>query len=110
DGIDVAAASGATVTVGAGTYAENVTINKGLNLLGPNAGIAYSGTRGAEAFVHPASGTAINITVAGSSTVHPLVKIDGLKIQGDAGVNLNNGDNFDTIQILNNTISGADSS
>src|SRR5207302_1574944 len=50
DGVN-AIHSGGTVQVAAGTYAENVTINKALSLIGPNAGIAGSGVRGAEAVV-----------------------------------------------------------
>jgi len=51
DGI-LLAASGGTVNVGAGTYAQNVTVNKSLTLLGASG----------SAIIQPASGTAVTIT------------------------------------------------
>jgi hypothetical protein len=87
-GVD-AAASGDTVNVSAGNYASNITINKPLNLLGANAGIAGSGSRGAESVVT----TKVNDTslVNGSAPNVPLihvlgagsgVTIDGFTIDG----------------------------
>ncbi len=53
-----AASNGNTIQVAAGTYAENVTVDKPLTILGPNANVdPCSGTRVAEAIVVP-SGTA----------------------------------------------------
>ena len=76
-----AATSGDTITVAAGTYAENLTINKSLTLLGPNSGIAaLSGaTRGAEAVVG-ANNVSHRVTVSGASTV----EISGFKFVGTA--------------------------
>ena len=45
-------AAGGTVNVAAGTYAENIVVNKSVSLLGPNAGIdGNSGSRVAEATI-----------------------------------------------------------
>ena len=59
------------IEVAAGSYGTAVTINKSLQIHGPNFGIAGSGVRGAEASV-----TDAKITVTGANTV----VIDGLQI------------------------------
>ncbi len=62
--------TGGTIRVAAGSYTENLTVNKALTLLGANSGIdAVSGTRGAESVVTG------RILVTASD-----VKVDGLKI------------------------------
>src|SRR5262245_15535280 len=49
-----AATAGDTIHVSAGTYAEQININKPLSLLGPNANIdPNTATRGAEAIILP---------------------------------------------------------
>src|SRR5204862_1676606 len=73
DGIDVSA-SGATVTVGQGTYNENLTIDRALTLLGPNVGNSGSGSRVAEAEINGN----VSLTTAGSVT------IDGFTVNGAA--------------------------
>jgi hypothetical protein len=76
-----AAAAGATISVAAGTYAEDIDINKqGLILRGSNAGIAGSGVRSAEAII---DGLA-NSTVGFSGTLPEGVTIDGFTINGPA--------------------------
>jgi hypothetical protein len=88
-----AANPGDTLQVAAGVYQENVTINKSLTLLGPNAGInPNTGTRGAEAIVEPATNDPIGGNVF--SVEASDVLIDGLTIDGSnpnlsGGVNLN---------------------
>jgi hypothetical protein len=62
-GVDVASAND-QVNVDAGTYAENVIINKALTLNGPNVNNAC-GSRGAEAIIAPASGLPVSITADG---------------------------------------------
>ena len=94
DGIDVAA-SGATVNVGAGTYAENLSIGKTLTLKGAKAGVSGSGSRGTGESIIT---TAVNDTstfIAGAGQdepnkpiVHILptaggTTIDGFTIDGD---------------------------
>ena len=72
DGINVSA-SGATVSVGAGTYNEPaVTIDRALSLVGPNSGNPGAGMRVAEATLNGNLG----ITTSGN------VSINGLTING----------------------------
>jgi len=88
-GVDVAD-SGDTVNVEAGTYAENVLVNKSLSLLGPNAGIdPNTGARVAEAIIVPAltqtslqASTSGTIFRVGSVSGHVDVTIDGFTIDG----------------------------
>ncbi len=72
---------GDTITVAAGTYAETLTINKRLTLLGPNAGISpITGTRGDEAVIsYPAGITADKDLV---SIAADDVTIDGFTMDG----------------------------
>ncbi|MGB0172358.1 MAG: hypothetical protein ACPF8Y_10290, partial [Flavobacteriales bacterium] len=75
DAID-AASEGDVIEVDMGTYTEDLTIDKGLTLYGPNVGIAHDGARNAEAILdgeHTLSST-------GSTT------LDGLQfLNDDAG-------------------------
>ena len=70
-----AAISGDVVTVAAGTYNEDVGINTGITLYGPNAGIdPNTGIRGAEAIISGTGGLRIRI-----STTDPVV-VDGFTL------------------------------
>ncbi len=72
--------NGHVVTVDAGTYAENVTINKGLDIRGANYGVAGNGLRGAESIVVP------GVSAAGGEIfmVHTSnVSINGFTFDGD---------------------------
>ncbi len=91
-GVNLAAA-GDTLEIAAGTYAENITINKSLTMQGANAGVNPNiGTRKPETIIEPAvddstGGVVIDITVPG-------VVIDGLTVNGanpllSGGVSLN---------------------
>src|SRR5205085_10739686 len=61
-----AASPGDTISVGAGTYAEQLNVNKALTLLGPNANInPNTGARVAEATIIPTSSDPINPSFAG---------------------------------------------
>ncbi|MFN5934135.1 MAG: hypothetical protein ACK46D_07550, partial [Roseiflexaceae bacterium] len=64
--------NGGSVTVSAGTYAEEVSITKPITLAGPNAGVTGNGTRAAEAVL--SGGIRINDTTN--------VTITGLQVQG----------------------------
>ncbi|HEX9966181.1 MAG TPA: hypothetical protein VGB04_14480, partial [Allosphingosinicella sp.] len=66
-----AAKDGDTIVIAAGTYAENVNVNKDLALLGPNQGIAGTAERGAEAVIDGM------VTISADG-----VTIDGLKFVG----------------------------
>ncbi|SEJ78047.1 Por secretion system C-terminal sorting domain-containing protein [Dyadobacter sp. SG02] len=82
-GVD-AAQAGWNVNVQEGTYAEAVTVNKAVKLLGANAGInPNTGSRGNESIIVPAtnnSSDGIIISVDGALTG---VEIDGFTIDGD---------------------------
>jgi hypothetical protein len=71
---------GGTVHVLAGTYKEDLTIDKAVTLLGPNQGInPNTGVRSAEAIVHPAtSGPDPN----GSCTVVAYLSVSNITIKG----------------------------
>ncbi|HPF36160.1 MAG TPA: right-handed parallel beta-helix repeat-containing protein, partial [Candidatus Krumholzibacteria bacterium] len=56
-----AANPGETIDIEAGTYNENLIVNKSLTLLGANAD-AVCGARGAESVISPASGLPVSIT------------------------------------------------
>ena len=67
-----------TINVAAGTYAEQLTIDKPLTLSGPNAGInPNTETRGAEAVIDVSSYTGYGIDVTAED-----VTIDGFEITG----------------------------
>ena len=85
-----AATSGDTINVCAGTYAENVIINKNITLLGPNSAISpnsadpltLNASRVAEAIVSPTadgSGNAKAFTITGGSTTN--VTIRGFRVE-----------------------------
>ena len=58
---DVATIDGHTITVYAGTFNENITVDKKLTINGANAGISC-GSRVAESILAPASGVPVTIT------------------------------------------------
>ena len=66
-----ASSNGYRISVAAGTFNENVTVDKDVTIEGPNAGIAGTGARGAEAVVNGL----FSITADG-------VTLDGLTITG----------------------------
>ncbi len=77
-----AANPGDTLVADAGVYAENVTINKSLSLLGPNASInPNTGTRGAEAVVEPGLTSSYDTSSIFTVTANN-VTIEGFTIQG----------------------------
>jgi uncharacterized delta-60 repeat protein len=82
-------ATGGTVYVDAGTYSENVVVNKSISILGPNASInPNTGTRVAEAVVQPGLSSsydtssvitveADNVTIAGLTVVGTIASPTG---------------------------------
>ena len=119
EGID-AASTGATVGVLAGTYVENVLVNKSVTLLGPNASInPNTGVRGPEAIVVPATTdtdagnvfavTASNVTIKGftidgnNPSLTGGVVLNGVDV--DAANGVSNADTFiDGLRVENNII------
>ncbi|MFZ1424399.1 MAG: HYR domain-containing protein, partial [Saprospiraceae bacterium] len=94
--------NGHTLTVAAGTYVENIIVNKSLTINGPKVGIdGCNGSRGTgEAIIIPATGVA---TGSSSSSIIDVdvdnVTIDGFTLDGDnttiTGLLSANGANFD---------------
>lgn len=84
NGID-AATAGDNVNVAAGTYVENVSINKALVVLGPNAGLAgYDLSRGAEAILTADTNdpSTDNVEVLVRALADDIT-IDGMTIDGN---------------------------
>ena len=76
-----ASSSGDTIIVFKGTYAEEITIDKALTLLGPNAGInPNTGTRVAEAVIVPTSSDPVNAGFTGPQIV--TLAADGMTFNG----------------------------
>lgn len=86
EGIDGALAGG-TVQVAAGTYVEQISINKTLNVLGPNANInPNTGVRVAEAIIQPSTSNPIDPSFLGPSVVDITaqgVVFNGFTVDGD---------------------------
>jgi parallel beta-helix repeat protein len=75
-----AASDGDTINVAAGTYAEDLTINKAVTLLGPNAEInPNTGVRTAEAVLLPATSAT---DPYGTCEVMSYVSVSGVTIKG----------------------------
>lgn len=102
-----AAGSGFAIDVAAGTYDEQVVVNKLLTLRGPNSGIsAFNGTRVAEATVVSTTGSPavplINVTAANAL-------VDGFTLSADVattagGVHATAAGAANGLQVLNNFI------
>ena len=76
------ATAGDIVNVAAGTYAENLTVSKSLDLRGPNWNVSpNTGTRGAEAIIVPASSDPANLNLVSVSASG--VSIRGFTVDGD---------------------------
>jgi len=85
-----------TINVGAGTFAENITIDRSLVLNGANSGVAGDGVRGAETVIG-AGGTAVHVTAG-------KVKVDGVAVNsGTTGIHADGANN---VTLTNNLITG----
>ena len=80
------APNGATIKVAAGTYNENIIINKPLTLLGANADIPYGVSRGPESIIKDTSGGNHPVSL-GSSLGTENVTINGFEITGELSNN-----------------------
>ncbi len=76
-----AASDGDTIIVAAGSYKENVVINKSLTLQGTRAGVDARNRSGAETIINPGGGTGIKISTANRTPNTCVVVIDGLTVQ-----------------------------
>ncbi len=96
-----AASPGATITIPAGIYYEQLVINKSLTLLGANAGVPATGIRSSESIID--AGTALVAVLVDNVAVESVV-IDGFTISnfGKAGIVVKN---VLAVQIDNNIVS-----
>ncbi|MEY4181070.1 MAG: hypothetical protein RLY70_4645, partial [Planctomycetota bacterium] len=97
-----AASAGDIVMVLAGTFAETVAIDKSLTLSGPNAAVAGSGTRNAEATISGGvvvnGSSATNVTITGFS-------VTGSNVPGSSGLLFGNtGAVAGPVNVTNNII------
>jgi Ca2+-binding RTX toxin-like protein len=95
-----AAVDGNTIRAAAGTYTENLNVNKDVTIIGANDGVAGNGTRGAESIINGQ----INISADG-------VTIDGVKVVGSAAGPLGTtgvivGTGSDNFSIVNSVLNG----
>jgi hypothetical protein len=95
------ALAGDTIVVAAGTYNENVAVNKAVSLLGANAGVDGRGARGTESIVNGGATSApIGISASGAT-------VDGFKLlagQNGLGAGVWIGGGVNNVQLLNNVI------
>ena len=96
-----AAGNGDTINVCAGTYAENVTLNKDLSLNGAQAGIDARGRVASESIIAPPAGIALS-PLGGSAGA----TIDGFTLSGGTRGIESTGGPINDLQILNNRIIG----
>ncbi|HRY52714.1 MAG TPA: right-handed parallel beta-helix repeat-containing protein [Candidatus Portnoybacteria bacterium] len=108
-------ATGGTVNVAAGTYADNLTINKSITINGANAGIAGNASRGSESIVDGGDSGAV-VTITADDVTFDGFKVQnsgltgveaGIFIQGVSGVNVKNNivtDNFAGIALAAATL------
>jgi len=106
-GAVTAAAASDVIEVCAGTYAENVVVNKSLDIRGPNYGVnPNSGGRGAEAIItYPDGSDGGELFIVRADNV----KVDGFSIDGQNNVTASGSIGFmgygDNISVTNNIIS-----
>jgi parallel beta-helix repeat protein len=99
EGIDLV--SGSTVNVAAGTYAENVVVDKSVTLNGAQAGVDARGRSATETMVTAASGHVLTVNAS-------PVTVDGLQLTGSASAErmLNCDGNCGSLTFQNNIVGG----
>ncbi len=96
-----AAASGDTIIVAAGTYSENLTLNKSLTLQGAQAGFNACGRVGSETIVNGGGTIRLELLTGSSGSI-----IDGFTLTGGTNTIESNTGGIAGLQILNNKING----
>ena len=91
-----AANNGDTILVAAGTYNESLNIDKGVTILGANAGILGTGTRGAETIITGQS----QINTTGQVVINDVDFLD------NQAYTLISGDNFTALTVGENSTAG----
>ncbi|MBS1770192.1 MAG: right-handed parallel beta-helix repeat-containing protein, partial [Acidobacteria bacterium] len=99
---DATTLNGYEIHVAAGTYAENVNVNKGVTLRGANANTAC-GSRGTESIIAPATGLPVNVAADG-------VTINGFEITAPSNRNGIQGGTWNNLSVLFNNIHHINSS
>ncbi|MBI5470136.1 right-handed parallel beta-helix repeat-containing protein [Candidatus Kaiserbacteria bacterium] len=90
-----------TINVAAGTYAENITLNRSVNLKGAQNGVDARGRVASESIIAPVSGAGITLVTGSAGAT-----VDGFTISGGAQSILSTSGPLDGLSILNNRIIG----
>ncbi|HEY1036968.1 MAG TPA: peptidoglycan-binding protein [Candidatus Paceibacterota bacterium] len=97
-----------TISVAAGSYTENVTVNKAVTIEGPNAGVAGTGTRVAEAVITGSvSIYSGDVSFKGFTVTNPSwngVSVKGIYVYGDGPEVVTN------VNISNNVVTAVNNS
>ncbi|QDU49052.1 golvesin C-terminal-like domain-containing protein [Gimesia panareensis] len=106
EAVTAAAASGDTIQVAAGTYNENITLSKHVDLVGAQAGVDARGRGGTlddslASIIAPAGGTGLDLQSGSAGTT-----IDGFTFSGGTTGIASSSGTIDDLQILNNQFVG----
>ena len=98
--------TGDTVEVCAGTYPENVVLNKDLTLNGEQAGVDARGRAASESTVDPATGRTIELQTGSAGATIDGFNLRGAPVAGSRGVESISGP-INGLSLLNNIHTGA---